>query len=180
LPREHIARIWLAIASVSTILMLTAYTLVQQLGRLSADDLPLYLAQTAVAQLDNGAAPNDVVPTTASDVKSDTIPFVIVTDSSENILASSAKLNGAKPLPPIGTFQYTTVHGTDHFTWQPTTSARLATRILPYKTSTTSGFVVAGHSLKQVEDRQANFNLITLAAWAVSLIVVFLALWFPL
>lgn len=179
LTRDHIIRIWLALAAMATIILGTAYTLVQQSTRLSVDDAPLAVGQTVKQQLESGASPTDVVPASVVDLKSDSSVFIIVTDSQEHILASSARLDGNTSLPPKGTFDFAAQKGSDHFTWQPAAGARLATRILPYKSPSQTGYVVTGQSLSQAESRINIYGWMTLAAWLAILIISYLVLWFP-
>ena len=158
-------RWWLAVVGVSTILLITAYTLVQQSTRLAANDLPLSTAQTIKHELDGGAEPSDVVPAVKTDLKTDTTIFVTVTDNAEHVLAGSATLDGQPSLPPAGAFAFTKDHGSDHFTWQPKNGVRLATNMLRYGTSPNDGFIIAGQSLKQAEDRIGTYGWLSLAAW---------------
>lgn len=179
LARDQIMRIWLALAAAATVMLGTAYTLIQQSTRLSADDAPLAVAQTAKQQLESGASPADVVPSSIVDLKSDNSVFIIVTDNQEHIQASSARLDGSTALPPKTTFDFTAQNGTDHFTWQPAPGARLATRIMPYKSGSQSGYVVTGQSLSQAENRINMYGWMSLAAWLAVLIITYLVLWFP-
>jgi len=158
-------RIWLAIVGVAAILLITAYTFVQQEARLSANDQPQDTAQVEKHQLENGAQPSDVVPTVKTDLSSDSSVFVTVTDSSEHVLASSASLDGSASLPPANTFVFTKQHGSDHFTWQPRSGVRLATYILPYGNSPNDGFIIAGQSLKQAEKRIETYTVLMVIAW---------------
>lgn len=156
-------RIWLAIIGSATLVLGAAYTMVQQSTRLSADDLPLATAQTIKHQLESGAAPSDVVPSVTTDLRADNTVFAIVTNSDDHVLASSASLDGQQQLPPSGTFDYTQSHGTDHFTWQPASGVRLATRMLTYGKD--GGFIITGQSLKQYEDRIGTYGWLLLAGW---------------
>lgn len=172
-------RIWLAIAGCSTLILGTAYAMVQQSTRLAADDLPMATAQTAKQELEKDASPSDVIPTTKTDLAADSTVFVIVTDTSRHVLASSAGLNGKTPLPPAGVFDYTTSHNDDHFTWQPAADARLATRVLTYGSGANSGFVISGQSLKQAESRINEYTLMAFVAWVATLGWSFLVLLAP-
>lgn len=159
---------WLRVVGVATIVLLGAYTLVQQSTRLSANDLPLQTAQIAKGELQAGWSTNDVLKSVSpisTDLKTDNTVFAIVTDSNQKMLVSSAVLDGQVTLPPAGTFDVAKNKGVDKFTWQPETSVRLATVILPYQAKNTSGFVVTGQSLKPYEDRINTYGWITLAAW---------------
>jgi len=163
--RDPRFRTWLAIAGTATIVLVAAYTMVQQSTRLAADDLPLATAQTVKHELENGTTPADVIPAIKTDLKTDSTVFVTVTDAQQHVLASSATLNGQPSLPPQGTFDYTSRHDTDHFTWQPQAGVRLATRILTYKIGSTTGFIVTGRSLSQTESRTDEYGKMALAAW---------------
>lgn len=154
-------RVWLAIVGSGTLLLGTAYAMVQQSTRLSADDLPLQTAQTAKHQLEAGAEPTMVVPAVKTELRTDATIFLAVTDSSQKVLANSATLDNQPTLPPQGTFDYTAKHGSDHFTWQPVSGVREATRIIKYK----DGFIVAGQSLKPYEDRVGTYGLLAVTGW---------------
>ncbi len=161
---------WLRVVGVSTIILLGSYTLVQQSTRLSANDAPLAAAQTAKHQLENGMKAQQVVPATPTNLKTDSTIFITVVDSSRNVLASSAQLDGAPTLPPSGTFDTATKKGSNWFTWEPENGVRLATQVLPYSLGSSSGYVVAGQSLKQAEDRINTYGWIILATWGAVLV----------
>jgi hypothetical protein len=172
-------RIWLAIVGTATLVLGASYTMVQQSTRLSANDLPLATAQTIKHELESGANASDVIPTLKTDLRKDNSTFVIVTDESQHVLASSADLDGQTPLPPKGVFSFTTVHDSDHFTWQPATGVRLATQVLNYSKDANSGFIITGQSLKQYEDRIGVYTKLALAAWLATIAWTFLTLLLP-
>lgn len=165
LRRRPNLRLWLAIVGASTLVLGAAYAMVQQSTRLAADNLPLTTAESVRYSLVRGAEPKDVIPTVKTDLSSDSSAFVIITDSTRHILASSTMLSGKTPLPPSGVFEYTKTHGTDHFTWEPAPGVRLATRVLSYSSSLGGGFIIAGQSLKQTEDRINTYTALAVAAW---------------
>lgn len=158
-------RIWLSLVGTATILIGTSYVMVQQSTRLAANDLPLAKAQQVKQQLEDGTNASDIVPTATIDLESDINVFVIVTDKNQHILAGSAKLGAQVPLPPSGVFAYTTEHGSDHFTWQPSSGVRLATEALSYN----DGFVIAGQSLKPAEDRIDVYGELAFVGWLLAL-----------
>ena len=160
-----LVRAWLAIVGTATLVLGASYAMVQQSTRLSADDLPLTTSQVAKQELQNGSGAKDVVPTLKTDLRNDASVFMIVTDSSQHVIAGSAVLDGQTPLPPRGTFSFTKAHGTDHFTWQPSAGVRLATRITTYGQSPNNGFIITGQSLKPFEDRVSIYGWSALAAW---------------
>ncbi|HET7827240.1 MAG TPA: hypothetical protein VFK97_00025 [Candidatus Saccharimonadales bacterium] len=158
-------RAWLAVVGTATLVLGTAYAMVQQSTRLSADDLPLTTAQVVKQELQSGSNPDDVVPPLKTDLRSDTSVFVIITDNSKHVLASSASLDGQTPLPPAGVFSFTVQQGTDHFTWQPANGVRLATRVENYTSGKDKGFIIAGQSLKPYEDRISTYTWLAGAGW---------------
>jgi hypothetical protein len=168
LGNSHI-RTWLALAGVSTLIIGASYTMAQQSTRLSADDLPLTTAQVAKQELQSGSDTKDIVPTLKTDLRNDTSVFMIITDNTQHILASSAVLDGQTPLPPKGVFDFTNIHGTDHFTWEPTANVRAATRVTTYGQAPNNGFIITGQSLKPFEERIDTYGWIALAAWMASL-----------
>lgn len=159
------SRIWLAIVGTATLVIGAAYAMVQQSTRLAADDAPLVMAQSVKKSLEAGSVPSDVVPAQKTDLGQDNSIFVIVTDNSQHVLASSATLDSRTVLPPSGVFSYTLAHGTDHFTWQPQGGVRLATRVMTYKDNPSDGFIITGQSLSQAENRISTYGLLAIAAW---------------
>ncbi len=178
LANAHV-RTWLALVGVAALVLGASYAMVQQSTRLSADDLPLTTAQVAKQELQGGSSPTDVVPTLKTNLQSDTSVFMIVTDSSKHVLASSAILNGRTPLPPNGVFSFTNTHGADHFTWQPQSGVRMATRVEKYGQSPNDGFIITGQSLKPYEDRISTYTALALAAWLAVLAWSYLLLLLP-
>lgn len=174
-----LVRAWLAIVGVTTLVLGAAYTMAQQATRLSADDLPLTTAQVAKQELQQGSDTKDVVPTLKSDLRNDTSVFMIITDSTQHVLASSAVLDGITPLPPKGVFDYTHTHGTDRFTWEPSPGVRVATRVVAYGQAPDDGYIITGQSLKPFEDRIDTFGWISLAAWLAALAWSFLLILLP-
>jgi hypothetical protein len=179
LLRHVQVRIWLAIVGVATLILGTSYAMVQQSTRLSADDLPLTTAQVAKQELQSGSNASDVVPTLKTDLKNDTSVFMIITDNTKHVIASSAVLDGQTPLPPSGVFSFTAAHGSDHFSWQPQTGVRLAARVEKYGKSPDDGFIITGQSLKPFEDRIATYTWLALAGWLAVLAWSYLLLLLP-
>jgi type II secretory pathway pseudopilin PulG len=174
-----LVRAWLAIIGVATLVLGAAYAMAQQSTRLSADDLPLTTAQVAKQELQHGSDAKDVVPTLKTDLKTDTSVFMIITDNTAHVLASSATLDGQTPLPPSGVFAFTNIHGTDHFTWEPSAGVRIATRVVSYGHGTNSGYIITGQSLQPFEDRISTYNWIALAALLASIAWSYLLILLP-
>jgi hypothetical protein len=158
-------RLWLAVVGVATLILGASYAMVQQSTRLSADDLPASTAQVVKQELQAGSNAADVVPALKTNLSTDRSVFVIVTDNSKHVLASSATLNGTTPLPPNGVFEFTAKHGSDHFTWEPQNGVRVAARVDRYGNTPDDGFIITGQSLNPYENRISTYTAITVAAW---------------
>ena len=139
-----------------------AYAETQQALRSGANDPQLQLAEDAGARLDAGATPASVVDTgSAVDLARSLAPFVIVFDAQGRILASDASLDGGQPAPPKGVLEAARPGSPNAVTWQPRDGLRFATVTVAWK----GGTVLAGRSLRAVEEREANSELIAGAAW---------------
>lgn len=174
-----LVRAWLAIIGVASLAIGAAYTMTQQSTRLSADDLPLTTSQVAKQELQSGSDAKDVVPTLKTDLRNNVSVFMIITDGTQHVLASSAVLDGQTPLPPQGVFDFTSAQGTDHFTWEPTNGVRLATRVSKYGTAPNNGYIITGQSLKPFEDRIQIYTWIAVAAWLASVAWSYLLILLP-
>lgn len=174
-----LVRQWLAVVGVATLVLGAAYAMVQQSTRLSANDLPLNSAQIAKQELQNGSSPKDVVPSLKTNLRTDTSIFIVITDNSQHVLASSAVLDGQTPLPPEGVFSFTTYNNADNFTWEPKPGVRLATRVVKYGSGDNQGFIIAGQSLKPYEDRISTYTWIAIAAWLATIAWSYLLILLP-
>jgi hypothetical protein len=114
---------------------------VQAIGQ-PANHPQIEMARQVVSRLDAGATPADVIPASTVDIATSTDPYVIVTDSQQKVLASSASLAGQSVLPPPGVFHSVTANGEDRVTWQPATGVRSWIVVDAYR----GGFVIAGRS----------------------------------
>lgn len=158
-------RVWLAVFGASTLVLGGSFVMIQQTNRMSANDLPLTISQQVTSSLEAGSSPTDLVSLQKINLKTDNGTFVIVTDSSRHVLASSATLDGQTPLPPEGVFKYTSEHGTDQITWEPKTNVRIALKVNTYGKSPNDGFVLTGQPLRQVEKRISFIFNICLVTW---------------
>ncbi len=144
--------------------------MVQQSTRMSADDQPIIVGETILKELSSGAQPSDTVPELKTDLRQDPTVFAIVTDGERHVIASSASLDGKTPLPPKGTFDFTKTNNTDHYTWQPSSDVRLATRMYKYGTDNNGGYIITGQSLKLTENKINTYTVLAAAAWIAVLI----------
>jgi hypothetical protein len=159
-------RLWLPIAVATTTLAALTYGAVQQDLRLTADDPQQQMAEDAATQLNAGATPASVTPATVVDIRNSLAPYLMVYDGQGNLLASSAELDGKPPTYPTRAFADAQKLGVDTITWDTLTGVRGATVIVPYK----GGFVVAGRSLRLVEQRSDHILQLVLFVWIVALL----------
>ncbi len=163
-----ILRVWLPLAVVVTAFCGLAYVTVQQALRQGANDPQIQMAEDAAAALDGGAGVDAVVPKQQVEFSRSLAAFLIVYDADGKPLASSGLLNGQMPDYPMGALQAAKQTGENRVTWQPEANMRIASVAVPFK----NGYVVAGRSLREVESREAQTQLIAFAAWALTLIAV--------
>ncbi len=163
---------WVPFAVVVTMVAGLAYGLDQQNLRSGANDPQIQLAEDAAARLDAGATATAVVASSATrvDIARSLAPFVIVYDLRDQPMASSGELDGAVPVPPQGvTLSARTSE--DRVTWQPRSGVRIAAVVVGYR----GGAVLAGRSLRLVEQRADDALAVTAVLWVAALVLTWLA-----
>jgi len=160
--------VWPVLAVAITLLCALVHLAVQQDIRLGANDPQIQLAHDAAAALAQGKRPADVVPSGTVDLATSLATHVTVFDAQGRPLASSASLEGATPAPPAGVFDYARTHEEDRFTWQPRPGVRIAA-VLVHHAGASPGFVLAGRSLREVEDRESQLTATVALAWTLTL-----------
>lgn len=152
----------------ATLLAGLGFVVVQQVVRHAADHPQIEMARTAVAKLNAGSSPASVMPAGRVDMALSPASFLMVLDSQQNVVASSATLGGGTAIPPSGVFDYVSGHGEDVITWQPAPGVRIAIAVDAFK----GGFVVAGRSLRDTENTESDLVWWAVAAWAAALVLV--------
>jgi hypothetical protein len=159
---------WLQLATVATALSLIVYVVAQQIGRHAANDPQIQMARDAALLLEGGQTPESVLPVAHVDMSRSLAPFVIVLDDTGKVLARSATLRGAPRAVPQGVLTNVRDHGEERVTWQPEPGVRIASVIERYGGSP-GGFVIAGRSLQETEERVVQFQRLILLGWALTL-----------
>ncbi len=159
---------WLPFAVVITFAAGIAYGLDQQNLRQGANDPQIQLAEDAASRLDAGAAAATVIPTTGTpvDIARSLAPFVIVYNANDAPLASTGTLDGAVPVPPQGV-SASARSAEDRVTWQPRNGVRIAAVVVAYR----GGTVLAGRSLRVVEQREDDALATTAVLWLGALVL---------
>jgi hypothetical protein len=156
---------FLPVAVLATLCCGLVYTAVQQDLRMAANDPQLQLAEDAARALDGGARPSTLVGSSKVDVTASLAPFVVVFDTSGNVLATDGQLDGHDPVPPQGVLDAARADPPNRVTWEPRTGMRVATVTVPWH----GGTVMSGRSLREVERQEDNLLLLAGAAWLVML-----------
>jgi hypothetical protein len=146
----------------------------QQMLRAGADDPQVQLAEDAAARFAAGTAPQGLVAGLPPlEITASIGPWLAVFDARGTPLASSARLDGALPALPAGVFA--AAAGAAHrVTWQPEPGVRSATVVVQ---AGTRGFVVAGRSLRDVEEREGLVWRLAGLAWLLALSVALALRW---
>ena len=157
--------LFLPLAVVATGLAGLVYLVAQQDGRWLANEPQVQLAEDAAARLDAGGSPADQVGRVPVDIARSLAPFVVVYGTSGDILATDGTLDGAPPAVPPGILANARATGRDAITWQPRAGVRIATVTVPWR----GGSVLAGRSLRLVEEHASALELMVAAAWLATL-----------
>ncbi len=158
--------VFLPSAVLATALCGLTYAVVQQDLRTGANDPQEQLAEDAAARLDAGATPSSVVGPGEVDIARSLAPFIVVYDPGGTVLATDGHLDGGPPTVPKGVLESAQATGRDAVTWQPQGGVRIATVAVPWS----GGTVLAGRSLRLVEERESALELLVGVAWVVILV----------
>lgn len=162
---------WLPCGVAVTVLAGLGYALVQQDLRQTANDPQVQLAEDAAARLNAGAAPASILPGGGPvDMGTSLAPFLIVYDGADHALAATGTLDGATPVPPAGVTA-SAGGAEDRVTWQPRTGVRVAAVVVSFR----GGAVLAGRSLRLVEQREDDALGVTIAGWVCGMAGTFVA-----
>jgi hypothetical protein len=160
---------WISLGALATAVCLLVYLVAQQMWRQSANDPQLQLARDAAAALAAGTAPGAVVPRESVDMERSLAPFLIVFDGGGKVVTASGRLRGNVPLIPPGVLQHVRDSGEQRVTWQPIGGVRIASVVVSYS-GANQGFVLAGRSLQETEERVAKFQTLIGLAWLATVV----------
>jgi hypothetical protein len=102
---------------------------------------------------------------------------VIVFDAAHKPLVSSGTLGGTTPVPPVGILDASKATGENKVTWQPRSDTRIASVVVPIKGGA-DGFVLAGRSLRVVEQRVDMMTLMMGLGWTGTMVATLVAVLF--
>lgn len=145
---------------------------VQQTLQLSANDPQIQLAEDTALKLTTQDDTVQITTLPKVDIAKSLSPFVITYDALGKVVSSSGDIAGKTPVVPMGVFAYAKEHDEDRFTWQPQPGVRIAA-VMRHYVGRTTGYVLAGRSLREVEAREDLLLKQVGLGWAVSLAVIF-------
>ena len=161
---QHLLRFLYAAVPV-TLVCLLIYMAGQQVYRQSVNDPQVAMAQDAAARLNAGEAPAALVSRgTLLDISTSLSPWIAIYDSTGLPLESSAQFDGAPPKPPQGVFDNAAWWAHGH-SWQPREGVRFSIAVAPFSFGNLSGYVVAGRSMRLVEERIIKLGQMILVGW---------------
>jgi hypothetical protein len=172
---------WTPLAVAIIVLSFIAYVLVQQNYRMTSNDPQIQIAEDISDSIGQGTPPDSIVPPTGTtEISKSLAVFVMIFDDSDKMLGSSAILDGKNPNFPTSVLDGVKKSGKEaRITWQPEAGVRMAVDVVRYQTSDgkTSGYVVAGRSLRETEVRENNILLMASLGALFTLVVTFLITW---
>ena len=160
---RKLLRLWLPMAVVWSLAAALVVGIEHQVIRLEANDPQVQLAEDTAQRLSGGADAKLLLPAASVDIARSLAPFVAIYDADEKPLASTGSLDGAPPKLPAGVLAHALREGGHRLSWQPRPGVRQALVIVPVKGG---GYVVAGRSLREAEQRKRQVLHLSLLLWA--------------
>jgi hypothetical protein len=168
---------WLPLAVVIVIFSGLAYAAVQQNYRQSANDPQIQIAEDIADAINTGKAQPDsiVSPEPTADISSSLATFAAIYSATGTPVGSSVSLDGKLPTLPSRIFDYARLHKEDHLTWQPKAGVRIAA-VVVYFGGANPGFVLVGRSLREIEIREGQTELMSGLAGIIALVLTFIVM----
>jgi hypothetical protein len=136
------------------------------------------MAEDLKMALDEGTSPGVLVnPAYTLEISKSLSPFIIIADTNGKLLNTNATLNNMPPNLPKGLLHNVVNTKIQATTWQPQRGVRIAS-VLILAGPNKDKVVLAGRSLKRIEERIEVLGQLVLLAWLLSLVVYGLVLWF--
>ncbi|MBA3647536.1 MAG: hypothetical protein H0W62_03130 [Chitinophagales bacterium] len=170
-----VLKFWIPTAAIISAVCLLIYVTVQQTYRSNANDPQIQMAEDAAFALKNGAKPQTLVSAKMTEISQSLNPYLILFDETGKSIASDGVLDGKIPTMPDGVLDYTKQNAEDRITWQPRKEVRSALEILHVQ-GAFNGFVVAGRSLRIVEERESSLIKQLITGWIFSIVLLFIVI----
>jgi hypothetical protein len=164
-------RRFIPLSLLATCIFAAVYISEQQMLRTEANDPQIQLAEDTAARLSTKEDTVEVTSLPRVDISHSLSPFVIVYDANGKVIAASGELNGKIPQLPSGVLAFTKEHDDDRLTWQPQAGVRIAA-VVKHFSGRTTGYVLAGRSLREVEKRENTLQLQLFCGYIFTLVVI--------
>ncbi len=162
---------WFGYAAVITLLCGIIYIVGQQGFRASADDPQYQMAEDAAHAISKGADPK-LLGAAPAEISETLSPYLLIYDKTGNIIINGAILKGQPLKIPQGVLDYIQLHGADHATWQPIPGVRQAMIGIRSNAGGKSYTVIAGRSLRKIEERIGLLGEQVAFGWAMALLAI--------
>ena len=164
----------LILSALVTLLCGLVFVSLQQAYRLSANDPQIQISEDMVAYLAGGGEVQSVMPPSEVDIAKSLVWFLSVYNEKGEILESNAKLDGQVPVLPQGVLDHAKQNGQNRVTWEPKDGVRIAAVVTSYE----GGYVLAGRSLRETDNRVMMLGEVVGWVWVLGLGLIFAGVWF--
>lgn len=147
-----------------------AALVIDQMMRSGANQPQIDMVNWYAGELGAGVAPEDEIPPGYVDLESSLQPFVIFYDDQGRPVKGTGYLDQALPAPPSGVFDFVREHGSEKVTWEPRHGVRLAS-VIQRVNGNNAGFLLAGRSLRLVEEEKDILWKMALGVWIVVMLL---------
>jgi len=154
----------LALAVLLTLFGGAAALAMQQMLRRGADQPQIDMAGWYAGEITAGVAADEIIPPGYVDMERSLEPFVIFYNEQGRPGPGTGYLDQAWPTLPPGVLDFVRSHGSENVTWQPRPGVRVAS-VVRCVTGKTTGFVLAGRSLRLVEQQESMLRRMVIGGW---------------
>jgi hypothetical protein len=160
---------WLPMAFFATMVCALVYVAVQQSYRISANDPQIQMAEDAALAIKGGAQLQSLNLSGTVNIGQSLSPYIVFYNEAGTATGGNGLLDGRFPLLPQGVFDYARAAHEDRLTWQPQPGVRNAIVVVKID-GDNQGFVMAGRSLREVEIREWQLEMMVGLAWIITLL----------
>lgn len=163
--------IFIVLAAIfSTILFGTIYVTSQQVIRQYANDPQIQLSEDLAGRISDGTKPADLISNDKITIGKDQGTYIVLYDANKQPVSGNGYLDGSLPNIPSGVFDAAKLKGEHIVTWQPKKGIRQAIVVTAIRNG--NGFIVAGRSLRETEERTQKITYLVLFGWIASIVVI--------
>jgi hypothetical protein len=154
-----------------TIAAVIAWAIAQSSTRTAGNNPQAQIASDAARRLDAGISPTVIAGGRTIDLARSLAAHISVYDRRGRLLASTARLDAAVPVPPKGVLAAAQRQRSNDVTWEPEPGVRVAAVVIRWR----GGTVLVGRSLAPIAQREVDLAKVVAAVWLIALVVVGMA-----